>query len=80
MVALRERARWLEEEGKRLAAQANEQAQGGTSNQASGVSEDILAKTRKILKDYDGQLQHLNRELEDVKREFAEWEQARHRR
>lgn len=79
MLALRERARWLEEEGKRVSAQVeqNQQANGAAS---SGISEDILAKTRKILKDYDGQLQHLNKELEDVKREYAEWEQTRNRR
>lgn len=81
MVSLRERARWLEEEGKRVANQVNQQNQQGQDGTASaGLSEDILAKTRKILKDYDGQLQHLNKELEEVKKEFAAWEEIKGRR
>lgn len=75
MIALKEKARWLEEEGKWVNAQVQQQQkQDGTS---SGVPEHVMAKTKKILKDYDGQLQHLNKELEDVKKEFAEWEQSR---
>ncbi|KAF2160826.1 hypothetical protein M409DRAFT_59618 [Zasmidium cellare ATCC 36951] len=78
MIALKEKARWLEEEGKWVNAQVQQQQQqrndDGTS---SAVPEDVLAKTRKILKDYDGQLQHLNKELEDVRKEFAEWERSR---
>ena len=77
MVSLRERARWLEEEGKRVANQVQ-----GQQNEvkSAGVPEEILAKTRKILKDYDGQLQHLNKELEEVKKEFAAWEEIKGRR
>ncbi|PPJ57052.1 hypothetical protein CBER1_00515 [Cercospora berteroae] len=84
MVALRERARWLEEEGKRVAAQVDSQnASQGQQNGAAanqGVPADVLAKTRKILKDYDGQLQHLNRELEDVRKEYEAWEEIKGRR
>lgn len=76
MVALRERMRWLEEEGKRVQGQV-EQAQSSTQG---GVSEDILARARKILKDYDEQLQHLNKELGEVRREFIEWEATQRRR
>ncbi|KAK4506004.1 hypothetical protein PRZ48_003969 [Zasmidium cellare] len=76
MIALKEKTRWLEEEGKRVNAQVQQQQQ---QKQADGTSvpEDVLAKTRKILKDYDDQLQHLNKELERVKQEFAEWERSR---
>ncbi|KAM3423631.1 hypothetical protein BST61_g1053 [Cercospora zeina] len=85
MVALRERARWLEEEGKRVAAQVDAQntstgQRNGATQANQGVPADVLAKTRKILKDYDGQLQHLNRELEDVKKEFEAWEEIKGRR
>ena len=73
MVALRERSRWLEEETKRLGGVLDEQQNG------SGVSEEVMAKTKKILKDYDGQLRHLAREMEGVKREFEEWEGSRRR-
>lgn len=80
MVTLRERARWLEEEGKRVTEQMNEQSQQGAKAAASGVPENVLNKTKKILKDYEGQLQHLNKELEDVKKEFQEWQEAQLRR
>ncbi|USW50155.1 Putative nucleoporin Nup54/Nup57/Nup44, nucleoporin Nup54, alpha-helical domain-containing protein [Septoria linicola] len=81
MVALRERARWLEEEGRRVAAQVDSQNQQGQNAATStGIPEDVLAKTRKILKDYDGQLQHLNKELEEVKKEYAAWEEIKGRR
>lgn len=81
LVALRERARWLEEEGKRVSAQLDEQnRQGIGADGRSGVPEDVLVKTRKILKDYDNQLAHLNRELDDVKKEFREWEEMQRRR
>lgn len=80
MVALRERTRWLEEEGKRVAAQVDEQhRQGGNGGQSGAIPEDVLLMTRKILKDYDGQLVHLNKELEEVKREYAQWQSAQRR-
>ena len=74
MVALRERSRWLEEEGKRLGGMVEEQRSGG-----QGVSEQVLLKTKKILSDYDGQLRHLKGELEEVRAEFEEWEGSRRR-
>lgn len=66
MLALRERACWLEEEGKKVGQQVEQQ-------QGAGLPEDVLLKTQKILQDYDGQLRHLSRELEDVKKEYTEW-------
>ncbi|KXS99562.1 hypothetical protein AC579_9190 [Pseudocercospora musae] len=74
MVALRERARWLEEEGKRVAGQIQDQSRN--AGKQGGVSEEVLAKTRKILKDYDGQLRHLTKEMENVKMEYAAWEET----
>ncbi|KAK3116592.1 Nucleoporin nup57 [Teratosphaeriaceae sp. CCFEE 6253] len=69
MVALRERGRWLEEEGKRLGSQVQEQAVEG-----SGVPENVVVATRKILRDYDVQLRHLGKELEAVRGELGGWE------
>lgn len=77
MVALRERSRWLEEETKRLGGQIEGQQQGGEG--ARGVSDEVVQKTKKILRDYDGQLAHLAKELEEVKKEFEEWETSRRR-
>ena len=78
LMGLRERGRWLEEEGKRVGVLArNGGAATGGGEGGSGVSEEVVAKTKRILKDYDGQLGHLAKELEEVKREFGEWERGR---
>jgi len=72
MVALRERARWLGEEGKRVG-----QTVGGQSEGSAGVvSEAVLETTRKILRDYDAQLRHLGKELAEVGKEFAGWREG----
>jgi nuclear pore complex protein Nup54 len=75
MVGLRERARWLEEEGKRVgAATAEAQRQEGNS-----LPENVLQGANRILRDYDGQLAHLAKELEEVKKEYQEWEAEKRR-
>jgi len=74
MVGLRERARWLEEEGKRVgAATAEAQRQEGK------LPENVLQGANRILRDYDGQLAHLAKELEEVKKEYQEWELEKRR-
>ncbi|GAB7365323.1 hypothetical protein MBLNU230_g6404t1 [Neophaeotheca triangularis] len=72
MVALRERARWLEEEGKRVGDKVAEQGQD-----VKGLPEYVVAKTKKILRDYDEQIAHLAKELEAVKKEHLEWQESR---
>ncbi|KAK5743651.1 Nucleoporin nup57 [Elasticomyces elasticus] len=83
LVSLRDRARWLEEEGKRLGStvegqgQAAGQSGNGQGSGAAGVvPEEVLAQTRKILRDYEGQLRHLSREMSEVSSEFKGWEVA----
>ncbi|KAK5730235.1 Nucleoporin nup57 [Elasticomyces elasticus] len=78
LVSLRDRARWLEEEGKRLGAtvEGQGQAAGQGSDGAGVVPEEVLAQTRKILRDYEGQLRHLSREMSEVSSEFKGWEVA----
>ncbi|KAK0669272.1 putative nucleoporin [Cercophora samala] len=39
-----------------------------------GLSEDVEAKAKKILEDYDKQLQHLRKQVEEAKKDFDEWE------
>ncbi|KAI5210539.1 hypothetical protein E4T39_00226 [Aureobasidium subglaciale] len=68
MVAIRERTRWLQEESEKLGRQA--------SNESGGLDEQVIAKTKKILHDYDTQIQHLRKELEQIKKEYEEWEAA----
>jgi nuclear pore complex protein Nup54 len=72
MVALRDRVRWLEEEGKRAGAAVDAQKQGGTQ-----VSENVIAGANRILQDYDGQLVHLAKEMEEVRKEYEIWERER---
>lgn len=67
MVALRERARYLEAEGARVAKNVAEGAGGG-------VPEEVLGKAKRILADYDGQLTTLHKELKKLLEEFGEWE------
>lgn len=75
MVALRERARWLEDEGKRVGAATGEaQKQEGNSLPAN-----VLQGANRILRDYDGQLAHLAKELEEVKKEYQEWDNEKRR-
>ncbi|KAK4893205.1 Nucleoporin nup57 [Elasticomyces elasticus] len=82
LVSLRDRARWLEEEGKRLGStvegqgQAAGQGANGNSSAVGGVPEEVLAQTRKILRDYEGQLRHLSREMSEVSSEYKGWEVA----
>ncbi|VBB73867.1 Putative nucleoporin [Podospora comata] len=38
------------------------------------LSEDVEAKAKKILEDYDKQLQHLRKQVEEAKKDFDEWE------
>ncbi|KAK0707214.1 nucleoporin complex subunit 54-domain-containing protein [Apiosordaria backusii] len=39
-----------------------------------GLSEEVEAKAKKILEDYDKQLQHLRKQVEEAKKDFDEWE------
>ena len=72
MVQLRERGRWLEEEGRRIAAEG--EGGGSAGGEGRGVPEEVVVQTKRVLRDYDGQIAHLARELEAVRREFEEWE------
>jgi nuclear pore complex protein Nup54 len=38
-----------------------------------------LQGANRILRDYDGQLMHLAKELEEVKKEYQEWDNEKRR-
>ena len=86
MVALRERTRWLQAESEKLGRQvANGEAAGINEDvlrKTKKVREclwwSINCCTDKIqiLGDYDAQIIHLRKELEQVQSEFQEWELA----
>ncbi|KAK4216791.1 nucleoporin complex subunit 54-domain-containing protein [Rhypophila decipiens] len=42
--------------------------------ESEGLGEEVEAKAKKILEDYDKQLQHLKRQVEETKKDFDEWE------
>ncbi|KAI4731038.1 hypothetical protein E4T49_01083 [Aureobasidium sp. EXF-10728] len=68
MVAIRERTRWLQEESEKLGRQV--------TGENSGLDEQVIEKTKKILHDYDTQIQHLRKEMDQIKKEYEEWEAA----
>ncbi|KAF2722116.1 hypothetical protein K431DRAFT_198824, partial [Polychaeton citri CBS 116435] len=74
MVGLRERARWLEVEGKKFGDQVLTQGGGGGSGKGGSVPDEVIVKTKKVLTDYDGQLALLGRELAEVEKDFREWQ------
>ncbi|EON61629.1 hypothetical protein W97_00844 [Coniosporium apollinis CBS 100218] len=67
MSAVRARAKLLQEESERLG-----------KNLANGAEEPIddetMKRVKQILNNYDAQLSHLNKELEQIRSEFADWE------
>ncbi|KAF4556861.1 Nucleoporin NUP57-like protein [Elsinoe fawcettii] len=66
MVGLRQRIEALQRQGETIGRQV-EEGKGA-------LSEQILAQVKKILSDYDVQISHLRKELEQVQQEYQEWE------
>ncbi|CCF47255.1 hypothetical protein CH063_04098 [Colletotrichum higginsianum] len=42
-----------------------------------GLSEETEHKTKKVLEDYEKQIQHLKKEVESITKAFADWEKER---
>ncbi|KZL83579.1 nucleoporin nup44 [Colletotrichum incanum] len=42
-----------------------------------GLSEETEHKTKKVLEDYEKQIQHLKKEVESITKDFADWEKER---
>ncbi|KAJ4298363.1 Nucleoporin nup57 [Collariella sp. IMI 366227] len=42
--------------------------------EGDGLGEEIEAKAKKILEDYEKQLQHLKKQVEEAKKDFEDWE------
>lgn len=73
MVVLRERTRWLEEEGKRVGAAVEAQKESGNAR----IPASVVESAKRILRDYDTQLRQLAREMQEVHADFKEWEESR---
>lgn len=74
MSGVRERARILQEETEKLGKSIETQQNGEL---LSGEDQKAL---EKLLKDYDRQLEHLKKWVDDTKEEYDEWETARQTR
>jgi len=44
--------------------------------ESDGLGEDVEAKAKKILEDYEKQLQHLKKQVEEAQKDFTEWQTA----
>ncbi|KAF2118888.1 nucleoporin complex subunit 54-domain-containing protein [Lophiotrema nucula] len=69
MSSVRERARILQEETERLGKTVEGQQEGQI------LSEEDQKALEKLLKDYDKQLEHLKKWVDDTKKEYDEYEQ-----
>ncbi|MCJ1249995.1 hypothetical protein MMC30_007221 [Trapelia coarctata] len=69
MVSVRERGRQLQFEMERLGFSGKGEEQV--------IDEETMKKARKILEDYNSQLAHLATELEQIRKEYEEWEASK---
>lgn len=70
MVSMRERGRQLQREFEKA---------GRTlpRDQEQGIDGEVMKKATKILEDYSSQLAHLANELEQLQKDFKEWNDGR---
>ncbi|KAG8526287.1 uncharacterized protein KY384_000280 [Bacidia gigantensis] len=68
MVSVRERGRQLQ--------QVYEKAgRGLTEAKSGGIDEEVMKRAKKILEDYNSQLEHLTKELASIEKDWKEYEQ-----
>jgi len=70
MVSVRDRGRSLQYEMEKRGL-------AGLNAKEESLDEETLEKARKILTDYHKQLEHLAKELEQIRAEWIEWESER---
>ncbi|KAI4126668.1 MAG: hypothetical protein LQ347_004876 [Umbilicaria vellea] len=69
MVSVRERGRQLQQEFERAGRDLSKE-------QGQSLDEEVMKRAKKILEDYNSQLSHLTKELEQIQTDFSEWEQS----
>ncbi|KAF1833131.1 hypothetical protein BDW02DRAFT_570319 [Decorospora gaudefroyi] len=74
MSGVRERARILQEETEKLGKTIDQQQNGEL------LTDEDQKALEKLLKDYDRQLEHLKKWVDDTKEEYDEWETAKQAR
>ncbi|KAI4262952.1 MAG: hypothetical protein L6R42_001877 [Xanthoria sp. 1 TBL-2021] len=70
MVSVRERGRQLQREFEKAGRTLPQK-------QEQGIDEEVMKKATKILEDYSSQLAHLAKELEELQKDFNEWNNRR---
>ncbi|KAL9104449.1 MAG: hypothetical protein Q9163_000601 [Psora crenata] len=70
MVSVRERGRQLQREYERAGLSLGKAKEGV-------IDEEVMKRAKKILEDYNSQLSHLAKELEQIQKDWAEWEQSK---
>ncbi|KAL8844104.1 MAG: hypothetical protein Q9176_001510 [Flavoplaca citrina] len=70
MVSVRERGRQLQREFEKAGRTLPQK-------QEQGIDEEVMKKATKILEDYSSQLAHLAKELEELQKDFKEWNDRR---
>ncbi|KAL9633275.1 MAG: hypothetical protein Q9164_004799 [Protoblastenia rupestris] len=70
MVSLRERGRLLQREYEKAGRSLGE-------GKAGVIDEEVMKRAKKILEDYNSQLSHLAKEMEQIQRDWTEWEQSK---
>ncbi|KAL9074392.1 MAG: hypothetical protein Q9157_004419 [Trypethelium eluteriae] len=69
MVSMRERTRVIQEESEKLGKKVG-------NGEDEGLDEEVIKKTKKILSDYDSQLSHLRKEVDQIRTDFEQWEKS----
>ncbi|MCJ1470572.1 hypothetical protein MMC07_009218 [Pseudocyphellaria aurata] len=69
MVSLRERSRQLHRELEKAGKSVG-------PGQVEEMDEEVMKRARKILEDYGSQLSHLTKEVSQIQKDFAEWNQS----
>ncbi|CAH0022863.1 unnamed protein product [Clonostachys rhizophaga] len=59
------------------ADQLNKEKEKSSNGEDGGLDEESEAKAKRILEDYEKQLQHLKKELEALNGDYGEWEKSR---
>ncbi|KAL9131743.1 MAG: hypothetical protein Q9217_000418 [Psora testacea] len=70
LVSVRERHRQLQQQYERAGASLGE-------GKVGMIDEEVMKRAKKILEDYNAQLAHLAKELEQIQRDWTEWEQSK---
>lgn len=70
MVSVRERGRLLQQEFQKTGT-------GLVQGQGQVADEEVMRRVKKILEDYSSQLGGLTKELDQLQKEWAEWEQSK---